>query len=76
MSESLDVAVRVAGGSGLTLQLIGSDGILRATPVVQDDQPFIFTIPIAQTRYVRAQLIQPNSEDLVVRALTNPIYLE
>jgi hypothetical protein len=74
--DTLDVAVRVAGGAGLTLQLIGSDGILRATPVAQDDQPFIFTVSIAQTRYVRAQLIQPNSDDLVVRALTNPIYIE
>ncbi|MBI1256753.1 MAG: PHP domain-containing protein [Chloroflexi bacterium] len=75
-SDTLDVTVRVTGGTGLTLQLIGSDGILRATPVVQDDQPFIFTVPIAQTSYVRAQLVQPDSEDLVVRALTNPIYIE
>jgi len=75
-SDTLDVAVRVADGVGLTLQLIGSDGILRATPVIQDDQPFIFTVPITQTKYVRAQLIEPNSDDLVVRALTNPIYID
>lgn len=75
-SNVLAVKVRVVSGSGHEVQLVGTDGCLHKAPVERDEQEFEISIPIANTPYIRAQLVIPDSEDLVMRALTNPIYLD
>jgi hypothetical protein len=71
-SGRLDVTVRVVGGAGAQLELIGASGRLAATPVRQSDETLCFALPVAGSPYVRAQLVE---SDGTVRALTNPIYL-
>ncbi len=75
-SGSLTLNVRVVAGAGLALQVVGAGGVLAQAPIVQDDQPFDFAVPVAATPYMRVQVIVPDAEDLTVRALSNPIYLE
>lgn len=70
----LTVAVRVKDGIGTRLQLVGAAGVLTEADVAADDESFEFTLDVAQTPYVRAQVIDL-AEGRNTRALTNPIYL-
>lgn len=73
-SEQLDVSLRIVDGAGLELQIIGADGLLLNEVVTYNDQPFIFTVPVAGTPYVRVQVVQPEADGFTVRALSNPIF--
>jgi len=42
--------------------------------VTVGDQAFEFELPVTQTPYIRAQLVETGDD--MVQALTNPIYLE
>jgi hypothetical protein len=75
-SGILDVSVRVMNGDGLELQLISSEGILATYRPTQGDETHHFRVPVTQSPYIRAQLVDPNTDDLLVHALTNPIYIE
>lgn len=74
-SGLLNLNLRIVGGAGLELQIIGAGGIIANEVVTYADQPFIFTVSVAGTPYVRVQVVQPDDE-LMVRALSNPIYLK
>jgi hypothetical protein len=74
VSGRLDIHARVVGGARLRLDLCDAAGALTQADVTADDQVFEFELPAAQTPYIRAQLVE--IEDGMVRALTNPIYIE
>jgi len=71
-SGVLDVMVRVLGGAGARIELIGALGLLAAIPVRRSDEAHELRVSTAETPYIRAQLV---GEGDAVRALTNPIYL-
>ena len=73
-SGSLAVQVRVTGGTGLRLELHGAAGMMAQADVVNGDQTFQFDVLVTQTPHIRAQLV--DTEDAMVCALTNPIYIE
>jgi len=60
----------------MDVQVIGANGILETARIDQDEQTVKVRVPVGQTNYVRAQLVEPEADDLIVRALTNPIYVE
>jgi hypothetical protein len=73
--SDLVAQVRVVNGSGLLLELYGADGCLKSQPVTAADQAIGIELRALSTAYVRAQLVEPDSDPSVVRALTNPLYL-
>jgi hypothetical protein len=73
-SGQLAISVQVVGGAGQRLELWGSAGIMAQVTVTANVQTVELELPVAQTPYIRAQLVEP--EDNQVYALTNPIYIE
>jgi hypothetical protein len=75
-SGELEVMARVVDGAGLHLELLGAAGLLAQGAVSEADQTSHFEVPVGLTPYVRAQLTTTGADPGMVRALTNPIYLE
>lgn len=73
-SGILEVSVRVVGGRGLSLEVFGANGCLHTATPQTDDQTFIISLPMSETPYVRAQLMERGARPMM-RALTNPLYL-
>jgi hypothetical protein len=73
-SGRADVHARVIGGAGLRLELYDASGVCAQADVTADEQEFDLELPVTQTPYLRAQLIE--LEEKLVQALTNPIYFE
>jgi hypothetical protein len=73
-SGRTDVHARVIGGAGLRLELYDASGVCAQADVTADEQEFDLELPVTQTPYLRAQLIE--LEEKLVQALTNPIYFE
>lgn len=71
----LPVQVRVQGGAGMALELHGPNGLLHREILSADNIQLSRTVPGANSLYVRAQLVDPVDDELIVHALTNPIYL-
>ncbi len=69
----LAVQVRVINGEGLTLELWTAQGCQVNVVPSSADQTFNLSLPVSNTPYVRAQLVEPGEHR--VRALTNPLYL-
>ncbi len=75
--DLIDFQARVISGAGLELQLVGAGGVLYSELLAHDDQTVRVALFVAQTPYVRAQVIDRDPDgDPVMRALSNPIYLE
>jgi hypothetical protein len=74
-SGMLAVLVRVVHGQGLALELCGAKGRLQRLMPETDDQLFELPLPVSDQSYVRAQLVEPDSQGLMMRALTNPLYI-
>ncbi len=72
---SLDVQAQVINGSGRNLELCAAGGVLAQRAVTSDDQTFAVALAVDQTPYIRAQLVDGNSANGEIHALTNPIYL-
>jgi hypothetical protein len=73
-SGVLEVRAGAIGGAGHRLELVDAAGILAQVDVAEDDQAFEFELPVTQTPYIRAQLVETGDDE--VQALTNPIYVE
>ncbi len=73
-SGTLPVQVRVVNGAGLVLELYDAKGCRHSAPTTAADQTFRLSLPVGETPYLRAQLIEP--EQRMVRALTNPLYVQ
>ncbi|MEO8611485.1 MAG: CehA/McbA family metallohydrolase [Chloroflexota bacterium] len=73
-NKTLSVWVEVRDGDGTRLELVGSNGLLMEASISSNDVTPELSVDVANTLYVRAQLINPATGD--VRALTNPIYVE
>ncbi len=72
--ENDAVTVRIVGGKGTALCLVGNSGIIATEAITADDQSWSFAVNIlgkGQT-YVRAQLYAATGG---IRALSNPIWL-
>lgn len=72
----LTVRVRVVNGAGLTLELCTAQGVVARMTISEQDQAFDATVPVAQTPYVRAQVVEDEPTGNIVQALTNPLYLK
>jgi hypothetical protein len=68
----LDIQLEVIGGEGSRLQILGADRVLSETAISTSEVTLEWTVKVANTPYIRAQLIDPDNG--FVRALTNPIY--
>lgn len=64
--------IGVTSGAGMTLQVIGSDGVLTESEIGQDAAELVLELTIGESRYVRAQIVDPLTGH--VQALTNPLY--
>lgn len=71
----LAVRLRAVDGKGLALELRTADGCVRRRMVDSDDQDLELVAEVHTSPYIRAQLVDPEADPLVVHALTNPIYL-
>ncbi|MDX2161043.1 MAG: CehA/McbA family metallohydrolase [bacterium] len=71
----LTITIGVERGSGGVLQVIGAGGVLHTVTVDDDSAVYQAAVPVTDTPYVRAQLVDPAAYGQV-RALTNPIYLD
>jgi predicted metal-dependent phosphoesterase TrpH len=74
INKKLAVSLEITGGEETRLELIGSNGLLADVALSSGDEMLELALNVADTLYVRAQLINPATGD--VRALTNPIYVE
>lgn len=72
----LTVQTRVVNGAGLCLEWCTAQGVVAQTVISEQDQTLSTTVPVAQTPYVRAQVVENGSTGSIVRALTNPLYLK
>lgn len=75
-SDHLEISLRVVNGTGMRAVIVGADGMLAEGTVTRADHTLTFDVQLGGTRYVRAQLEVPNSDPSLIRALTNPIYIE
>jgi hypothetical protein len=75
-SGRLDISARVVNGAGLRVELAGCHGLLAQAQVVEADQTFQFEITVAQTPYIRAQLSTTDTDPGMIRALSNPLYVD
>jgi hypothetical protein len=71
----LTLNVTVERGAGDVLQVITSDGLIEQ-PITETVQKFTFEVEADHTPYVRAQVADKSQTAFIVRALTNPIYLD
>jgi hypothetical protein len=73
----LTVSVEVLRGRGCTLELVSDHGIVSSVQVTGDAAQPALTVDVTGCRYLRAQLVEPDGDaPPLVRALTNPIYLD
>lgn len=72
----LVVQTRVVGGARLRMELIGGQGLLAQADITRDDQTLTFAVAVGGTPYVRAQLVEPGTDPAVMRALSNPIFIQ
>ena len=70
-----ELSVRVVNGKALLLELYDAEGCFYRQPCENPDQTFDIPLSARSTAYIRAQLVEPNTDPPVVRALTNPLYL-
>ena len=68
--------VSVQGGDGLQLQVYGAQGCVARLAVDSDDCAFDIPISTQGTIYLRAQLVEPDTDPEDIHALTNPIYID
>ncbi len=71
----LPVALRVIDGAGSTLEVHTAAGCVYSQAVTSDDARYEVVVDVAQSPYVRAQLVTSGDQTQIVRALTNPIYI-
>lgn len=72
----LNVRARAVNGKGLQIALYGAGGLLAHDMINGEDQSLTIPVPVGDTPYVRAELAEPASVPRVMRALTNPLYIE
>lgn len=72
---NVSLQVRIVNGSGLLLELHGAEGYLHRQFIETSEQSLEIDLHAPSTPYIRAQLVEPNTDPCIVRALTNPLYL-
>ncbi len=72
-AQPVPCTLTVQGGAGAEAQFYTAHGLAARSPVTEDRQRFEFRADPASSRYVRAQLVEPDTGHC--RAVTNPIYL-
>jgi hypothetical protein len=70
--NQLSLSVRALNGEGSSLEVHTWAGCVYSLAVQSDDVYFELPVDVSSTPYVRAQLV----DNRMVRALTNPIYLQ
>ena len=71
----LALALRVLDGAGGTLEVHTAAGCVYSQAVTGADARYEVVVDVAQSPYVRAQLVTPGAQMQIVHALTNPIYI-
>jgi hypothetical protein len=74
----ITLQVRLVNGRGLVLEVYGAEGSLYRAFIEAPapEQSLEIELRAPSTPYIRAQLIEPNTDPPIVRALTNPLYLQ
>ena len=75
-SGRLSVQVRTVKSAGLWLEIHGAGGFLVKEEILDGDSLFELEIPVDSTPYIRAQLLEKDTNPGTMRALSNPIYIE
>ncbi len=71
----LSVDLAIQDGAGLTLQLVGAQGVIFEQSITRDQEQFNVMINSRDTGYVYARLMTHNPDQKVVACITNPLYL-
>jgi len=76
----LRVRFRACGASASRLELIGAAGVLTRCSLERDDQGGEIGIAPGDSPYLRAAIVEGDvgapADEIAVRALSNPIWLE
>jgi hypothetical protein len=72
-NNQVPIQVQVVNGIGAHLQVFDASGVITQIEVNSVEAKFDFTVNVAETPYIRIQLVHP--ETGYVSALTNPIYI-
>ena len=75
-TESLAIQVRTVNSAGLRLEIHGATGLLAATEILSDEATIDMEIAVDNTPYFRAQLLEKDGNPDIIKALSNPIYIE
>lgn len=73
-NDTIDLTVHIAGGEDCRLEVYTARGLVLHMLLKASRVRMELMIPVRHTSYVRAQLVDPASQQ--VRALTNPIYID
>ncbi len=68
---TIDVQLRVLGGAGTTLRVLGRPGLLHTHRIVQADQAVRLRLRVRPGDFIRAELYHGRR----LQSLTNPVYL-
>ena len=71
----LAVWVQVIDAAGMTLELYGTQGCLYQRAIDAAAQSLEVQLPASDTAFIRAQLVTRDSDECIVHAISNPIYL-
>jgi hypothetical protein len=74
--SDIRVQARIVDGGGLLLEIHGGQGCLHRQWVETSQQSLEITLRAPATGHIRAQLVEPETDPPVVRALTNSLYLK
>lgn len=76
VDNRLSLAFRAEQAAGCILEVITAHGVAASQPVTDDCADLTLDIDVTDTPYVRAQLVDDRQPARLVRALTNPLYLD
>ncbi|MBN1287135.1 MAG: PHP domain-containing protein [Anaerolineae bacterium] len=74
--DKLSVWIQAINAAGTTLELHGAPGCLYRCAIDTASQRLEVQLPTDQTSYVRAQLVTRESDECILHAAGNPIYLQ
>lgn len=81
--EAVQLSGRVQGGDGLSLRLVGPQGVMAELAIVGDDFAFEHALAARTATYVRVEVAEPLEPEeaaepaaLMLQALSNPIYIQ
>ncbi|MBI1279862.1 MAG: PHP domain-containing protein [Anaerolineaceae bacterium] len=73
----LPVELFIKDGAGLSVQLVGAQGIIFEQAIQQAEEHLSLTTNVQDTSYIYARLISANNTDnMLITCITNPLYID